>query len=189
MVAHARKAPTYEDILALPEHLVGEIVAGELVVMPRPAPRHASAATSLAGDLNGRFQHGRGGPGGWWILMEPELRLGIDRDYDTVVPDIAGWRRERLPELPETASFSLPPDWVCEVLSPATARLDRALKMPFYARARMGHLWLVDPLVRTLEAYRNVEGRWLVLGAWKDADVVRVEPFDAVEVALGPLWG
>ncbi len=181
----ARGNPSYEDILALPEHLVGEILAGELHTHPRPAPRHARAYSALGYLVGGPFDGGRGGPGGWWILDEPELHLGAD----IIVPDIAGWRRERLPTLPETAWFELAPDWACEILSPATVRTDRAVKMPIYAREAVPHLWLVDPDARTLEVYRlQDDGHWLLLETLKQDDPVRQPPFEAISFALGGLW-
>ena len=130
MNAHpATRAACYEDLFDLPENLVGEIIGGQLITQPRPAPRHSRASSSLGGALDNPYDKGRGGPGGWWILDEPELHLG----GDILVPDLAGWGRERMPRLPETAWFELVPDWVCEVLSPGTCRVDRALKMPIYA--------------------------------------------------------
>ena len=119
----------YEQFLATPSHLVAEIIRGVLVTQPRPAPRHARAASVLGVRLGGPFDLGEGGPGGRVILDEPEVHLG----EHVLVPDLAGWRRERLPALPETAYFELAPDWVCEVLSPGTQAIDRADKMPIYA--------------------------------------------------------
>ncbi len=181
----ARRKPSYEDICALPDHLVGEILAGELHTHPRPAPRHARAYSALGYLVGGPFDGGKGGPGGWWILDEPELHLGAD----IIVPDIAGWRRERLPTLPETAWFELAPDWACEILSPATARTDRAIKMPIYAREGLPHLWLVDPDARTLEVYRlQDEAHWLLLETLKQDEPVQQPPFDAISFPLGDLW-
>lgn len=183
--APAHRKPRYEDILNLPEHLVGEILAGELHTHPRPAPRHARAYSALGGNLWDPFDRGKGGPGGWWILDEPELHLGAE----VIVPDIAGWRRERLPTLPETAWFEVAPDWACEILSPATARTDRAIKMPIYAREEVVHLWLVDPDTRTLEVYQHHDnGHWLLLAILKEDDQVQQPPFDAVRFSLGDLW-
>ena len=180
-----RRGATYDDILGLPENLVGEILHGQLHTHPRPAPKHARAYSALGFSLGGPFDRGVGGPGGWWILDEPELHLG----GDVLVPDIAGWRRERMPTLPETAWFELAPDWVCEILSPATARTDRALKMPLYAREGIPHLWLVDPDVRMLEVYRlDAERRWLLLATLKDDDPVSQPPFDAITFPLDSLW-
>ena len=185
MIEPARRKATYDDILDLPEHLVGEILGGQLHTHPRPAPKHARAYSSLGGNLGGAYDWGAGGPGGWWILDEPEVHLG----GDVLVPDIAGWRRERMPALPDAAWFELAPDWVCEILSPATARTDRALKMPIYAREGVPHLWLVDPDARTLEVYRLQDGgHWLLLTTLKDDDSVSQPPFDAIAFPLASLW-
>lgn len=184
MTDPARKPAIYDDLVALPPNLVGEIVHGVLHAHPRPAPAHARAGSSLGISLGGPFDHGRGGPGGWWIIDEPECHLGAH----VLVPDLAGWRRERMPVLPNTAWFGLAPDWVCEILSPGTARLDRVQKMPIYAEAGVDHLWLVDPELRTLEAYRREGASWLLLGSHADQAVVRVAPFDAIELELGLFW-
>ena len=181
----ALKQATYEDLLEVPEHLVAEIVAGELHTHPRPAPKHAVVSSGLGGELFLPFQKGRGGPGGWWILDEPELHL----HGDIMVPDLAGWRRKRMPQLPESAWFELVPDWVCEILSPSTARDDRVLKMPRYARYGVIHFWLIDPQLQTLEVYVINDGRWSLLATLKDDDKVRLAPFDAIEFSLGDLWG
>ena len=185
MARAAKRRATYEDLVRVPPHRVAEIIDGELHVSPRPASRHALASSALGSELWSPFHHGRGGPGGWWILFEPELHFG----EDVLVPDLAGWRRERMPEFPDTAAFTLTPDWACEVVSPSTERLDRATKMPVYAREGVAHLWLVNPAARTLEVYRLAEGRWLLLATHEGAAQVRAEPFDAVELALAPLWG
>jgi Uma2 family endonuclease len=174
----------YEQLLAVPDHLVAEIVRGTLVTRPRPAPRHARAASALGVRLGGPFDLGEGGPGGWVILDEPELHLG----ENVLVPDLAGWRRGRLSALPETAYFELAPDWVCEVLSPATQAIDRAEKLPIYAEHRVQYAWLIDPLAHLLETYRLEGGRWLQLGTWHGNVLVRAEPFDAIEIALKTLW-
>ncbi len=186
--AGQRRRPTYADIEALPDNVVGEIIAGELIVNPRPAPRHTHAASVLGGVIVGPFGRGAGGPGGWWIEDEPELRLGVDPDYEPLVPDLAGWRRERMPSLPTTAWFDATPDWVCEVLSPSTAALDRAEKMPFYARARVAHAWLVDPILATLEIYRLDGEGWRMVKTHRGDIKVRAEPFDALEIDLAWLW-
>lgn len=180
----AEKPATYEDLFDLPEQVVGEIINGRLVTHPRPAPRHAVAYSGLGGELIGPYHQGRGGPGGWWILDEPEIHL----HGDILVPDLAGWRRERMPKLPETAWFDLAPDWLCEILSPSTARVDRAEKLPIYARWGVAHVWLVDPDLRTLEAYANQEGRWVLLTTLKDDDAVSLPPFDAISFSLAGLW-
>jgi Uma2 family endonuclease len=182
------RLPTYADIEALPEHLVGEILDGELVVSPRPALAHANAASALGMMLGMPYQLGVGGPGGWWILDEPELSLGVDRRFDPVVPDLAGWRVEIMPNVPLTAQAKVVPDWVCEVTSPSSIRHDRVLKLPFYARAGVRHAWLVDPLVKTLEVFRLVDGLWQVAASFGGDDVVRAEPFDGVDLPLKALW-
>lgn len=184
MALPAKIPANYADIAALPEHLLGEILDGELVVSPRPSPRHAVASAALGATLGPPFQFGDGGPGGWWILDEPELHLG---DH-VLVPDLAGWRRERMPNIPDEAAFRLSPDWVCEVLSPSTIRVDRTRKLPIYARAGVPHVWLVDPAVQTLEVYRLQSEHWVVVSTHGGADVVRATPFDDVPIALGRLW-
>ena len=188
LLARASQAPTYADIEALPPHVVGEILGGELVVSPRPAPRHANAASVLGMLVGTPFRLGIGGPGGWHILDEPELSLGVDPRFDPVVPDLAGWRLETMPRLPETAQFKVIPDWVCEVMSPGTQRRDRVLKLPFYGRAGVHHVWLVDPHAQTLEVYRLAGGLWQLAGAFGGDDLVRAEPFDGVELPLAALW-
>ncbi len=180
----AKRRATYEDLLAVPAHLVAELINGVLITNPRPASRHALASSMLGVELGGAFHRGKGGPGGWIILDEPELHL----HGDILVPDLAGWRRERMPELPDAAAFELAPDWACEVLSPSTAALDRAEKMPVYAREGVSHVWLVDPIARTLEAFRFENPRWILLGTWRDDARVRVEPFEAFELELAGLW-
>lgn len=179
------KGAAYDDLLAVPDHLVAEIIDGQLHTSPRPAARHALVASVLGGDLSGPFHRGRGGPGGWWIIYEPELHLA----RDVLVPDIAGWRRERLPEWPDAPALELAPDWACEILSPRTARLDRTSKLPIYAREHVAHVWLIDPSQRTLEVYRLTDGHWLLLATHSDSDKVRAEPFDAIELELSAWWG
>ena len=179
-----RRRATYDDLIAAPEHLVAEIIDGELVTHPRPAPPHAVATTRLGIDIGGPFDRGKNGPGGWLILFEPELHL----HGDILVPDVAGWRRERMPRIPDAAAFEIPPDWACEVLSPSTAAVDRVGKMPIYARERIAHLWFVDPITRTLELFRLEGGRYTVLGCYRDSAVVHAEPFDALPLELAPFW-
>jgi len=184
----AKRRATYADLLAVPEHLVAEILDGELVVSPRPAARHARASSVIASDLAGPFDRGPEGPppplGGWWLLYEPELHLGAD----VIVPDLAGWRRERMPQIPDVAAFTLAPDWVCEVISPSTARIDRVRKMAIYAREKVGHLWLVDPAAHTLEVYRLDGARWTVAGNHAASEHVRAAPFEAVEIDIARWW-
>jgi Uma2 family endonuclease len=184
MASPARRPTAYDELLALPEHVVGEILNQELHATPRPRGPHIAAHTSLTGLLSSPFGHGRGGPGGWIILDEPEVHLGDD----VVVPDLAGWRRERLSKVPATGAFTVAPDWVCEVVSPSTERIDRSIKRDIYAREGIGHLWLVVPLARTVEVYALEAGRWVLLGTHTDQAVVGLPPFDAVPLELGLLW-
>ena len=175
---------TYRDVLDAPEHVVAEIMGGTLYTHPRPAPRHALASSRLGIELGGPFDRGRGGPGGWWILDEPELHLG----EDVLVPDLAGWRRERMPELPDAAYFTLAPDWTCEVLSASTRKIDLVHKRPIYAREGIPHLWLVDPVERILEAFELREGQWVLIASVEDDDPVSIAPFEAITFSLGGLW-
>lgn len=184
MAQPARRPATYEDLLAVPDHQVAEIVHGELTVSPRPAPRHAWAASVLGGDLVPAFNRGRGGPGGWRIVDEPELHLG----QHVLVPDLGGWRRTRMPALPSEPFFTLAPDWICEVLSPSTTRFDRVRKLPIYAEYEVSHAWLVDPLARTLEIYRLENRRWILVATHGDDELVRAEPFEAIELELAAWW-
>jgi Uma2 family endonuclease len=181
----AKRRATYQDVLAAPAHLIAEVVHGVLHTQPRPAVPHTRAATRLGGHLDGPFDRGRGGPGGWVILDEPELHL----HEDILVSDLAGWRRSRMARVPmEAAFFDLAPDWVCEVLSPRTQKLDRGDKMDIYAREAVRHAWLVDPAERLLEVWRLEHEKWLRIGTWTDDAIVRAEPFDAVDLELGSLW-
>jgi Uma2 family endonuclease len=177
---------TYQDVLDAPPNMVAEIVDGSLHLHPRPHPRHARASSRLGTALGGAFDSYDGsGPGGWLILDEPELHLG----EDVLVPDLAGWRRERMPALPETAWFDVAPDWACEVLSPSTRALDLTGKRDAYAREGVAFLWLVDPLARTLEAFAlRHDKRWTLLATLKENDVVRVQPFHEAAFPLGGLW-
>jgi Uma2 family endonuclease len=180
------KPSPYEQLLALPAHVTGEILDGELHTMPRPSGRHGLAERGLSIDLGNPFDFGRGGPGGWWIMQEPEVHF--IRDVEVAVPDLAGWRRERMPAVPEDHRFEVVPDWVCEILSPSTQQKDRAKKMPLYARHGVAHAWLVDPAAKLLEAYTLTKGGWLLIATLKDDDAVEVPPFDAVSFCLGDLW-
>lgn len=179
-----RRKATYADLEAVPPHLVAELVDGELYTSPRPASPHARAAGKLYSKLDGPFDQGVGGPGGWLLLYEPELHLG----EDVLVPDIAGWRRERMPVMPTVVGFTLAPDWICEVLSPSTAALDRNKKMKVYAREGVRHLWLVDPLRHALEVYGLDDSRWKTLGTHTGQAQVHVEPFTPLRLELGLLW-
>lgn len=184
MVEVAERAATYEDLLAVPEHLVAEILFGRLVTHPRPAPRHVVAGSALGAALAGPFQFGRNGPGGWLFMDEPELHLG----KHVAVPDLAGWRRERLPRLPDTAWIDVPPDWICEVLSPSTERYDRGDKRVIYADAGVAHVWHVDPVLKMLEVFELREDKWLLLGVFHDNAEVAAAPFARASFSLGLLW-
>jgi Uma2 family endonuclease len=183
-MADAPRRATYEDLVAVSDLLVAEIVDGELVTSPRPASPHARAASSLGGELYGPFDRGRGGPGGWIVLYEPELHF----HGDVLVPDLGGWRRERMPELPSVSAFELAPDWVCEVLSPSTAVIDRMRKLPIYARERVGSVWFVDPALKTLEVLRLDGSGYRILGVWHGDTTVQCEPFEAHAINLADLW-
>lgn len=174
----------YEELCKLPDNVVGEILNGELVVSPRPSPKHAMASSSIGGILNGPFQHGRGGPGGWWILDEPEIHLG----EQVIVPDIAGWKKDRLPKLPEKSHFELAPDWVCEVLSPSTARYDKLSKLQVYAENKVSHYWIVDPINKVLEVFVLDSGSYRVGPVFGGEDKVKAPPFTELEFNLGDLW-
>ncbi len=180
------KPATYADLVALPANLVGEIVNGTLHAQPRPAPRHGLATVGIVAQLNDPFDYRRmgDGPGGWIFLVEPELHLGPQ----IVVPDIAGWRIERLTPFPETAHIETPPDWVCEVLSPSTARFDRIEKLPLYGSFGIGHAWYVDPIACTLEVFALNDGKWQIAANFTDAAAVTAPPFEAHTFPLDVLW-
>ena len=179
----ARRA-TYQDVLDAPPHKVAEVIAGTLHTHPRPSMRHAWASSGMGAKINPPFNYGDGGPGGWWIVFEPELHLGDD----IVVPDLAGWRRETMPEYPDAAYCTIAPDWVCEVLSPSTRRLDQGAKRDLYAREGVRRLWFVDPDARTFEAFELHEGHWLLLATLIDDVPVSLPPFDAITFPLDALW-
>ena len=184
MADQEKRPATYADIEAAPEHLVAEIIDGVLRTHPRPSIRHGLSATSLAYELTGPFQRGISGPGGWVFVVEPELRLG----EDVLVPDIAGWRIERFPAVPETAYSDISPDWVCEVLSASTEKRDRTIKSRVYAAAGIPFMWIMDPRQQILEAFESRDGLWTTIGAWNSDDQVRAKPFDAISFSLADLW-
>ena len=183
-VLPSKRPATYADLFELPDNVVGEIIDGELIASPRPAPAHAIATSYLGGELVGPYGRGRGGPGGWLILFEPELHLGDQ----ILVPDLAGWLRERMPQAPSTAWFELRPDWVCEVLSPSTAVLDRTRKQDIYREQGVPWLWFVDPATRTIEVLRLSGQDLVVAGTFGGEGEKRVPPFDAVAIDIGALW-
>jgi Uma2 family endonuclease len=184
MAKPSRKRASYQDVIDSPEHMIAEIVDGELYQTSRPGGPHTLAASHLVGMLHAPFSPDGGGPGGWIVLFEPELHL----EDDVLVPDLAAWRLERMPMVSRDAYFTLVPDWVCEVLSRSTGAIDRSKKLPVYARAGVRHVWLIDALRRTLEVLRLDAGRWTVLGIHREEERVRAEPFEAVELPIGRLW-
>lgn len=185
MAEAAKKEATYEDLYGLPEDVVGEIINGELIVTPRPSRMHGFSAYALGGELLPPYQFGRGGgPGGWVIIGEPEIKFG--ENY--LVPDIAGWRRERFPQSEETNWISVSPDWITEILSPRSVRVDRIKKTAIYAEHGVSYLWLIDPLAKTLEVFRLEAGGWLLRSVFGESDEVRVEPFIDIEISLKNLW-
>jgi len=179
----SKKPATYAELEAVPPHLVAEILAGELVTHPRPAPRHAAAALALGREVSGPMLGGPGG-GGWIFLAEPELHLG----FDVIVPDIAVWRRERLSRAPQTAYIDIAPDWVCEVLSPGTERYDRGIKRRIYASAGVSFLWLLDPLAQLLEAFSLSGAHWVLEGVAAGENAVCLPPFEAISFPLSVLF-
>jgi len=178
------KRATYEDVLNAPENMVAELVDGELILSPRPALRHARATAAIHGKLWSRFDDGERGPSGWVVLMEPELHFG----EAVVVPDVAAWRRERLPDVPDRPWLDLAPDWLCETLSPSTARIDRGRKLKVYARAGVAHVWLVNPIEQTVEVLRLTGGAWVLLDTFGGSDVARIPPFEELELDIHRLW-
>jgi len=181
-----RKPTLYEYLEGLPEGMTGEILNGQLHAQPRPAVPHVIAGSVLGSELLGPFQKGMGGPGGWWILIEPEVHFVYDTEV--TVPDLAGWRRKRMPYPPEGHRIEVVPDWVCEILSPSTASKDREVKMPLYARYGVPYAWLIDPGQQTLEVYRIDDGIWIESGFFSGTDQVVAPPFEAVSIDLGLFW-
>src|SRR3954451_8107117 len=179
------KAPTLADLDALPPGIVGEIIEGVLYTMTKPRMRHQRTGLEIGSGLLGPFDHGRGGPGGWWIVTEPGIELP---NTPEISPDIAGWRRERMPELPIDEPIRVVPDWVCEILSPRTRRHDLLVKLPYYAKIGVGYHWLVDIEARTLTAQRLETGRWLTLGMFGDETEARIEPFEAIQLDVASWW-
>ncbi|RYZ34096.1 MAG: Uma2 family endonuclease [Myxococcaceae bacterium] len=181
-----QRQATVADWEAVPAPYTAHLIAGQLHVMPKPAPRHAMVEGGLLSTLLDPFHRGQGGPGGWVILSEVDVQLGSE----VVALDVAGWRRERMPEVPDEVRISLAPDWVCEVLFPRTEAFDRGGKAAWYARSGVDHMWFVDPTARTLEVYRNDAGTWRpVPPTWRGAVVVSAPPFEALKWSLARLWG
>jgi Uma2 family endonuclease len=184
MSTPAAQYATYEDLCRIPDHLFAQIIHGQLITLPRPAPRHARVTSLMGGKLVPTYDEGNNGPGGWWILDEPELHLG----RDILVPDLAGWRRDRMPALPDKAYFELAPDWICEVLSPSTSQMDRVDKLPIYASHGVAYTWLLDPGLETLEIFVLQDRYWRLGRAYKGADEVCAPPFEALTFSLASFW-
>jgi Uma2 family endonuclease len=180
-----KKPATYQDVIDAPEHKVAEILDGELFLSPRPAPQHAHATMVLAGIFAPFLNAPQNSTEGWIILVEPEVHMGAN----VVVPDLGGWKRQRMPRLPKDAYFPLAPDWVCEVLSPSTEKIDRSRKLRIYAREGVPHLWFVNPVLRVLEVFRLTQAGFVETAVYTEDDVAHAEPFDAVEIELSRLWG
>jgi Uma2 family endonuclease len=176
---------TYEDLVRLPENMIGELINGELYASPRPSGPHARFASVLGMIVGSRYDIGEKEPGGWWILFEPELHLGPD----TIVPDLAGWRRERMPRVPKSHIFTIAPDWVCETLSTGNARYDRRKKLPIYASHGVPWAWIADPIHRSLEVLQLIDERWALVGIYSESDVFTAEPFPLAEIDLPLIWG
>jgi len=181
-----RKLTLYEYLEGLPEGMTGEILNGQLYTQPRPSGRHARAAVQLDRSIGRSYDNGIDGPGGWWILIEPEVHFV--HDSEVTVPDLSGWRRERMPHLPQDHRFEVVPDWVCEILSPSTASKDREIKMPLYAHYGVQYAWLLDPVEQTLEVYRLDDGVWVESGFFSGTDQVVASPFEAISIDLGSFW-
>ena len=184
MTARVRERATYEDLVRLPENMVGELIDGELYAWPRPRPRHGHSALRLGGRIEAAFDSGDGGPGGWVILPEPELHL----EADVLVPDIAGWRIEHWTHEGDAVGITVRPDWVCEVMSPSTASHDRRKKMPIYASHGVSHAWIVEPTQKTIEVFRLENARWSLLATCGEEDKMRAEPFEAIEFDLARIF-
>jgi Uma2 family endonuclease len=187
MATPAPKLATYADLLAFPEHVRAEILAGEIVTTPAPLPRHLRVQRSAGRFIGGPFDDddGHGGPGGWWIFAEIDIALG---PHSVVRPDLAGWRRERLPKPGSVRPIEIVPDWVCEVISRSTAARDRVYKRELYARSGIPYYWMIDPDQRVLEALMLRDGGWVEVGAYDDASVARIAPFEAIELEVGRLF-
>ena len=185
MADTAKKKATYEDLFSIPDNMTGEIIGGELFATPRPSRKHVYSSSALVAEVLPPYQFGEGGgPGGWVILIEPEVGFG----EDILVPDLAGWKEEKYPDEEPHNWISVAPDWVCEVLSPSTQRLVKMEKMAIYARHGVAHVWLIDPIAKTLDVFRLKAGEWVVAGLYVEGAKVRAEPFTEIEINLDDLW-
>jgi Uma2 family endonuclease len=186
MAARTREWATYQDLLKAPDNLIAELVDGELFLSPRPSPAHSHFASALAFDVGGAYDRGRGGPGGWWIIFEPEIHFAVDER--AVVPDLAGWRRERMPTHPSDHRYTVVPDWVCEVLSPSTYRWDRETKLPLYAHYGVPWAWYAHPIKHYVEILKLVNGDYTLIAKYEGNAKFRAEPFTEIEIDLGSIW-
>jgi Uma2 family endonuclease len=187
MAEVARRPATWEDLLNTPEDspFTHEVLGGDLEALPHPLPQHGWTQGMLFSELSSPFGRGRGGPGGWWLILDTDVMLA---PHDIVAPDISGWRRERMPAFPRNRPITVVPDWVCEVLSPTHPQRDRVRKADLYLRAGVPHYWMVDVEGRTLEALTAREAAWVRVGAWSDGDHPRIPPFEAIELDVGGLF-
>jgi Uma2 family endonuclease len=180
------KPPTLADLDALPPGIVGEIIEGVLYTMTKPRMRHQRTTTRIGAGVSDPFDMGRAGPGGWWIVTEPGIEL--PNDTKEISPDVAGWRRERMPEMPVDEPIRVVPDWVCEILSPTTRRHDMLRKQPYYAKIRVPFMWLVDIEARVLTAHRLDGDTWRTIATYSDESEARIAPFDAVPLNVASWW-
>lgn len=184
MTEPARKRATYDDLYTIPKNMVGEIIDGDIVASPRPSRKHGYSASIIGNELGPPYNMGRGGPGGWIIIGEPEISFGDN----ILVPDLAGWKKERFPESEDHNWISISPDWVCEIISQGSIRIDRVEKMGIYVQHMVSYFWIIDPSNKTFEALKNEAGRWLIIGTYAEDDKVRAEPFQEIEIDLNCLW-
>lgn len=199
MADPAHKLATYEDLLALPEGVRGEVIGGELVIVPPTVPtdggarmmspsalpRHGRVQRALSRYIGGPFDDDIEGPEGWWIFNECDVAVTV---HDVLTPDMLGYRRARMPNFPDDRPLTIPPDWVCEILSPSTERRDRTVKADLYHLAGVAWYWLVHPERRMLEAWAREDEGWRRLGAWTDEQRARITPFDEVELDIARLF-
>ena len=181
----AKSISLYEQLEQLPESLTGQILNGQLYTHPRPNGKHILISSNVGAELHGPFQKGKNGPGGWWILQEPEVHLTLNSEV--VVPDLAGWKKERLPEIPDTHKFTVIPDWICEIFSPSTESIDKEIKMPLYAKYGVKYLWLIHPIKKSLQAFKLTNNEWILQGTFEGNDAISIEPFDSINIKLNDL--
>jgi Uma2 family endonuclease len=185
--APKRLQATIAEALARPESDRAELIRGSLVQKAAPTPRHSAAQLGVSIGVGSRFNRRPGGrwPGGWWIRPEVDIQLG----RELFRPDLVGWRRDRCPDPPEERPVKLRPDWVCEILSPSNAAVDRVQKMQSFFQAGVPHYWLLNPTEFTLEVYRHAEEGYLLALSAQAGQTVRAEPFEAVELKVDELFG